>query len=419
MRIKLDPRKKQLVKTVSWIVLASFSVLYVLIHLLRGFSPKLVTGNTVLCEEKMYSVFDAYIMRNETVLYSEKDGYCDYLIDDGAYSKTEAELARVYNVKNAELESRIKEIDERIEILTYSACILNTVGIRDTRSNIGNYHHAIMRALGEGKLKDAVSRTPALLLDMYKLKHNTGGQSSALVEKSKEELSALISERASLIASLGEYESVVSSGVGNFFYGADGYESAYSCNGVREKTLSEFFEMFESDPISTQNAVGCYISDIVWYIALPTDMKTAVSYTAGKSYNVSFEYTSGHTFEMTLEKIVRDDTDKRAVMLFSCNKMPSDFDRTRFQKVRIESERYSGYRVPDKAIINRNGQTGVFILKDGKVAFRRIEVLYDNGLYSIVKAQAPLEENHDNSMISLNDTYIVSGKGLYEGKLID
>ena len=274
MRIKLDPRKKQLVKTVSWIVLASFSVLYVLIHLLRGFSPKLVTGNTVLCEEKMYSVFDAYIMRNETVLYSEKDGYCDYLIDDGAYSKTEAELARVYNVKNAELESRIKEIDERIEILTYSACILNTVGIRDTRNNIGNYHHAIMRALGEGKLKDAVSRTPALLLDMYKLKHNTGGQSSALVEKSKEELSALISERASLIASLGEYESVVSSGVGNFFYGADGYESAYSCNGIREKTLSEFFEMFESNPISTQNAVGCYISDIVWYIALPTDMKT-------------------------------------------------------------------------------------------------------------------------------------------------
>ena len=88
--------------------------------------------------------------------FDELVAHCDYLIDDGAYSKTEAELARVYNVKNAELESRIKEIDERIEILTYSACILNTVGIRDTRSNIGNYHHAIMRALGEGKLKDAV-----------------------------------------------------------------------------------------------------------------------------------------------------------------------------------------------------------------------------------------------------------------------
>lgn len=419
MKVKLDPRKKQLVKTVSWIALASFSVLYVLIHLLRGFSPKLVTGNTVLCEESMYSVFDAYIMRGETVICSENDGYCDYLIDDGAYSKTEAELARVYKTKNAELEARIKDIDERIEILTHSAQFLNTVGIRNTRNSINNHYLAIMRDLDAGNVSDAVSRAPELLLDMYKLKHNTGGQSSTLIEKSKEEIASLVSERASLIASFGEYESIVSSGVGNFFYGADGYENAYSCNGVMEKTLSEFFTMFESTPESTQNAVGCYISDIVWYMALPTDMKTAVTYTAGNTYSVSFDYTSGHTFDMTLERIVRDDTDTRAVLLFSCNKMPSDFDRTRFQKVRIQSERYSGYRVPDKAIIKKDGKTGVYVLKDGKVAFRKIEVLYDNGLYSIVKSQPPLEENHDNSMISLNDTYIVSGKGLYEGKLID
>ena len=419
MRIRLDPQKKRLVKTLSWIVLASFSLLYLLIHLLRGFSPKLVTGNTVLASEELYSVFDAYIMRNETVLYSSSSGYCDYLIDDGAYSKTEAELARVYNTENADVEKRIKEIDARIELLTQSAEILNTVGIRNTRNSIGDHRLKIMKNLAQGNVSDAISLTSPLLTDMYKLAHNTGGKASALVEASREEIGLLVSERASLIATLGSYESVVSSGVGNFFYGVDGYESAYSSAKIGDMGLFDFFEMFESAPQSAENAVGCYISDIVWYVALPTDMKVASTYTEGASYKISFDYTSGHEFDMLLERIVRDDADARAVMLFSCNKMPSDFDRIRFQKVRIRTESYSGYRVPNNAITKKGSQTGVYILSDGKVAWRNVEILYDNGLYSIVKAQPPLEENHDYSMISLNDTYIVSGKGLYEGKLID
>ena len=77
-------------------------------------------------------------------------------------------------------------------------------------------------------------------------------------------------------------------------------------------------------------------------------------------------------------------------------------------------ERIEGLRVPVSAVrTNENNQTGVYILKNNKVTFRRIEILDEKDGSCIVKEFSPDEEGYAE-MLHKYDSLIISGKGLKE-----
>ncbi len=405
--------------TLVWIALACILTFYVLYHLVKGFTPALSTDTAVRAIETVVRNYDAYIMRNETVLMSENGGYCDYLIDDGDYSKTAAELARVYESSNKEVVARIAEIDERIELL--HECARYAV-IKAEREKTADGYNGIITSLRDENIGDALGRADSVIESMYTLEINTG-MSSDIAKKIAEaeaEIETLTSEREMLCRSLGSYSSVISNGTGCFFHGADGYEEIYSSRNIGTVTLAELKETLKKEPKRIQGAIGTYMSDYTWYIAIPTTMSETVYFTEGNSYTVNFKYTSGITLNMELYRIVRDGNDTDAVMIFSSSTFPKGFDRSRIQSVEIEVASYRGNRISVKALAENNGNVGVWILSDGKISWRNVAVLYKNELYAIALDPTDMtEDGKTENSLSLNDTYVLSGKGLYEGKLIN
>jgi len=88
--------KKALTSGLIWTLIAVAFTGYILYHIISAAAPSMNTAVTVSASEKITLSFDAYIMRNETVLKPTNTGFCDYIVGDTDYSKDEAELARVY-----------------------------------------------------------------------------------------------------------------------------------------------------------------------------------------------------------------------------------------------------------------------------------------------------------------------------------
>ncbi len=417
---KNQAKKTKRVRMVPiFIALACVLTFYVIYHLVKGFTPALNTATATGATETVVRNYEAYIMRNETVLTSGNSGYCDYLIGDGDYSKTDAELARVYTSDREDVALRIAEIDERLAIL--QECARQAV-IKTERQKMIEGYNSILTSLRDGNISDARTNASTLLESMYTLEINTGLSSDIAksIADAESEIESLTAEREALCRSLGVYSSVISAGTGCFFHGTDGYEDIFSSREIADITLAGFKEMLQKEPKRADGAIGTYVSDYTWYLAIPTSMSETVNFTEGSVYTVNFKYTSGITLDMELYRIVRDGNETDAVMVFSSSTLPDGFDRTRIQSVEIEVASYTGNRIAAEALTENNGNIGVWILSDGKISWRNVDVLYKNELYVIALDPSDMtEDEKTENSLSLNDTYVLSGKGLYEGKLIN
>jgi len=436
--------KKALTSGLIWTLVAAIFTGYILYHIISGVAPAIDTAVTVSASERITLSFDAYIMRNETVLKPTNTGFCDYIVGDTDYSKDEAELARVYTSAEEDVVKRISEIDAEYALLSESAKLLSNVG--SVKADIDEAYRSITFELSKGNVRDVNAMLDGLLSDMYMREHNTSDKNGTVgdkLEASAAKLEALAAEREQLCLSLGSYESVKAEGTGNFFHGVDGYENAYSSADIENMTAADFEKMFDSKPEKDTGGIGTYMKDYTWYIAIPADESEITVFSAdadkdgvldneGRKYSVCFKYTSGVTLDMTFQNVVRDRSSSRAVLLFSSSTLPDGFDRSRCQAVDIELTEYSGYRISNKAISNIDGENCIWVLKGGKATRRRVEIIYQNDIYAIVKSQsalaAPYASDSDfdikraeleNTYPCLNDVYFLSDSGLYEGKLID
>ncbi len=425
MRKKLTESNKRVISTASWVLLVAFLTFYIVFQLNGDISPALVTSHATITSETVTRSFEGFILRDEVVLTAEGGGYCDYLVENGGYSGTEAELARVYPLGNAEIAARIAVIDERIALLEASSERLTTGGMGNLTFTLGEGYRDLLAALSVFDTSAALAAKQGMLEGLYALEQNTGSAAEidARLEAANTELEALRSERASLVAGLGEGSVVKSQGTGNFFHSYDGLEEAFSSVGIAERDYYALSDMLGSDPVDYGSegvrAIGTYQRTHEWFFAVPMEMNDSLLFTVGKSYRVSFTYTSGLTLDMRLERLVAEEDGRDAFLIFSCGSTPRGFDRTRVQTAEIELYTNSGYRVQKDAIRTENNVTGVYILAGGKVSWRRVEIISDNGLYCIVSPQSAEPSEHDPAFISLNDIYIISGSGLYEGKLIN
>ncbi len=425
MRKKLTEANRRVISTLAWVALVAFLTFYIIFQLSGDLSPALVTSHASSTSETVTRSFEGFILRDEVVLTVSNGGYCDYLVPHGGYSGTEAELARVYPSGNAETAARISELDRRIELIEAASERLSTGGMDSLTTSLGESYRDLLAALSTEDTSSALAAKSGLLEKLFTLEQNTGTATDidGRLEAAAAELEALRSERASLISGLGEGTPVVSEGTGNFFHDCDGLEEAYSSVGLSDLEYYDLKQVLASPPIDysdgSARAIGSYQRTHEWFFAVPMSMNDSLLFTVGRTYRVSFPYTSGVTLNMYLERLVAETDGRDAFLIFSCGSTPEGFDRTRRQTAEIELVTYSGYRVQKEALRTENNVTGVYILTGGKVSWRRVEVVYDNGLYCIVAPQSAEPSEHDPAFLSLNDIYILSGSGLYEGKLIN
>ena len=117
---------------------------------------------------------------------------------------------------------------------------------------------------------------------------------------------------------------------------------------------------------------------------------------------------------MILEDM-KDASDGSAVLLFSCNRMSEKLIACRQVEVSLVTGSVSGYRVPNDALTERDGVTGVYILDESTVRFRGVPVLERGVVFSGVAAGYPSWGEYKH-YLKKHDRLILDGKDLYDGK---
>jgi len=396
-------------------------IIYAAYHLLDRLTPGLDLVDAVPKTVTHTVTADAYIMRDEEPLYTSKtaSGSIAPAVRNGERVSIHGKIADIYANMSPEIEQRLSEIDEQIALLIKNRADNRSVqSASGLDSEIYEEVFTIREKCADGDYADALALKTNLLVSIRKKEILTGA-----VTDYQTQINKLESEKAALRMELGAcLEQIYSSSAGYYFSEYDGYGNVFSSDLVDTMTYDDFVSMTESDPEGGYGmSIGTMVHDYRWYIACPMSKKDAAQFSDMTRCNVLFTY-SGETLSMRPYRVIAKTHEDAAVVVFSCDKMPENFDYLRKQPVRITAAEYIGYEIPLEAVRVIDGYEGVYILDEVTIEFRRINPIYTTDSYVLCtgyseELNGSLEDS-PHAWISQNDIIIVSGRELYTGKVV-
>ncbi len=412
-------RLADLVVHIATIAVAAAALAYLGYHFFEGFSADIETEYATLVTDSDVVPLDAYIMRSESVIFaaSATSGHSvGYVFSDGTKVHGGQVVANIYTGDGSSDEA-IVDLDRRIDLLE-SSNLTDGMTSSDTYvidSKIQNYYYLIHQSTLLGNYSNLTKRRDELLTLINKRRILTG-----VTTGYSDRIESLTAERAMLSAGQDTIaESVEAPYAGYFYSTTDGYESTFSASKVESLTLAEFDKMLSSQPTRySDRTVGKMVSDFNWYIVCETTRDSLRYFTKGYSYYVNFPYNDDISIKMTLSNIVSEVGSDRVLLVLETERIPEDFSFRRMQPVELVRSSYTGYRVPISAARLVDGKQGVYIMIGNTIEFREIDILLEMDGYYIVAEQDPVNDPDYASKLGLYDQIVVSGKNLYDGKLI-
>ena len=412
-------RLADLVVHIATIAVAAAALAYLGYHFFEGFSADIETEYATIVTDSDVVPLDAYIMRSESVIFaaSPTSGHSvGYVFSDGTKVHGGQVVANIYTGDGSSDEA-IVDLDRRIDLLE-SSNLTDGMTSSDTYvidSKIQNYYYLIHQSTLLGNYSNLTKRRDELLTLINKRRILTG-----VTTGYSDRIESLTAERALLSAGQDTIaESVEAPYAGYFYSTTDGYESTFSASKVESLTLAEFDKMLSSQPTRySDRAVGKMVSDFDWYIVCETTRDSLRYFTKGYSYYVNFPYNDDISIKMTLSNVVSEVGSDRVLLVLEAERIPEDFSFRRMQPVEIVRSSYTGYRVPISAARLVDGKQGVYIMIGNTIEFREIDILLEMDGYYIVAEQDPVNDPDYASKLGLYDQIVVSGKNLYDGKLI-
>lgn len=412
-------RLADLVVHIATIAVAAAALAYLGYHFFEGFSADIETEYATLVTDSDVVPLDAYIMRSESVIFaaSATSGHSvGYVFSDGTKVHGGQVVANIYTGDGSSDEA-IVDLDRRIDLLE-SSNLTDGMTSSDTYvidSKIQNYYYLIHQSTLLGNYSNLTKRRDELLTLINKRRILTG-----VTTGYSDRIESLTAERALLSAGQDTIaESVEAPYAGYFYSTTDGYESTFSASKVESLTLAEFDKMLSSQPTRySDRAVGKMVSDFNWYIVCETTRDSLRYFTKGYSYYVNFPYNDDISIKMTLSNVVSEVGSDRVLLVLETERIPEDFSFRRMQPVELVMSSYTGYRVPISAARLVDGKQGVYIMIGNTIEFREIDILLEMDGYYIVAEQDPVNDTDYASKLGLYDQIVVSGKNLYDGKLI-
>ncbi len=401
-------------------LLSILLIWYIVYHLFSGFQNKIETTPAIIATKASSLTLDAYIVRDESVIYANHEGGVNYLFEDGERVGAGSVVANIYSGAGAEeVADKILSIDKKINILENSSVSENATKT-DTNvldGKINELLYIIRDKIEDGDVEYALYRKDELLTYLNKrqiITQNVSGYEDQIV--------TLQSERDSLSGQLINLEEKITVSKPGYFYSkADGYEDIFKVSDIQNMTIESYNNTINSDPadLSQSLTVGKIVNKLEWYILSEITTSDLKQFSEGSSYSVTFPYNADKKIQMKLEKIIRENDSEQAVLVFKTTALPDGFNFLRKQNIQIVQESYTGYKVPSNAVRVVDGKKGVFILSGNTAKFKEIEILIEQNGYYIVKEQPTyLEDENYHKKLGLYDMIIITGKELYDGKII-
>ena len=406
---------KALPGTVAIVVL--FAVVAVtFFHTTDGFTTIVDVEPASIVVEKDYMSFSAYTLKHEKVIKpNEYNGGIYYLANDAQRINPGDPLVRVYenDVDKNTLELS-RELDRCIALLEKSIGdgVFTLGESKEVKQNLSALYLDMMKASlnGDGSVITVQADNLLTLLNQIEMFSGDGEQLKKSLDNYRKEREKLKGQYS------GAYETINADEGGYFYRDVDGYESIFSSENIDELTYDSFLDMTQKEPLD-EAYVGKMLLDYRWYLVIPTVKGISDSFNVGEVYDISFPDSGNRTLKMALDNVIYDSTGARSLMVFICGIVDESFDFLREQQVNITHKNITGYRIPESAVCEIGGNTGVYILSDGMASFRKVVILYEGDGYYIVSSENGTQGDY-YKYLKLNDNIIVDCRNMYEGKVI-
>lgn len=403
-------------------ILAVSIVAYVFLQLMLNVSINLDKETATYANITDRAELEAFLFRDEFLIPSGAQGTNCFLAEDGEKVRYGEEIVVTYSDPNdVSIQKRISEIDKRIDILERSSLSTgaSTTDIELIDKAIDELVLSIIRQVDTDDFDKILREKEELLILM--------NRRQSLVESSSyaSELSALYRERDNLTLQLTGASVITESPKSGYFYSTvDGYENYFTPERLSNLTGEEFEHLSETQPDerSITSSSGKIVLSSTWYIAVAIDKRTAETFRDGSSYPITFQYSNNLELNMKLDRRINRTDKDITVLIFSTKQMPEGFDYSRRQTIELSTANHEGIRVSNSAIRIKDGQTGVYAIVGSKIVFKKTEVLYNYGSYSIcaIPVNPAYPTRHDiayssKTELSLHDSVVIDGDEIYDG----
>ncbi len=400
-------KKTKLIIAVSVILLA-------LLFVILGLAGKVETETVLSGTMENSSFHPAILIKNEYVITPETDGNIRTLVKEGELVSSGKNIATVYKKDvDEDIQKNLSQVSDKInqiiEAENGDGMFTNDRFKIDVQ--IADKVREMTYYLNIGDTESA-SKIKSQINAIYEKKINiSGGTDTAST------LNSLLKEQREYERRLsGSKEEIYSPRSGYFSVNIDSFEEVLTLKGANDLSVKEFDSVakkIEQKESQAQQAPSkCKIIDnFEWSVAVKTDKKRADDFSIGEEVFINFEGTEKEN-SATVRSISEEDNGECVIILDTTEYNP-DVINVRYINVNLIKNRYSGLKVSNKAIREVNGETGVYVLVDTIVRFKKVKVVYSDDTHSIVS-----ENNSLDNALLLYDEVILSGDNLYDGKSI-
>lgn len=366
------------------------------------------TAYAVRFESYDYETVSGLVVRDETVVTYDRT-VVNITRSEGEKVGKGQTLAVVYQSSDAETrQEELDKLESRLSLLSSAVSASGSVtAVSQLDERIISSILDVNSAVATRSLKDISDQSDRLKNLVFTREHSYSDTSEL-----QEEM-ADIQSRIDQLQALSQSETTAISAPVAGLYSAyvDGYESALTPELLDQATVSTLEEAQNAKTSSPAN-IGKLISGSRWYYL--TVMEADLAYSLGSSITVRLTQDSDYTFDMDVERIGPNESGRCAVVL-SCDRHMSELTMYRQLELDVIFESYTGLRVPKKAIkMDEDGGVFVYVMEGINIKQKYVDIISETGSFYVVT-----EDRSSTSNLWSGDEVVVSGRGLYDGKVID
>ncbi len=422
-RFLCDPKK--VIKSLAVLALSIGVLVYVYSQSIGVTQSDIVTETSVLVSLNDSIKAESFIFRDETVIGSGMEGSIVTVVSEGERVSKGQLLANVYtDEKGADLQDEISRIQRRIDILENSVVkggfVISDLDKIDR--DIKEIEAKLIYSASTGNLQEAIDDSSDFLVKLNKrdLIVNSDSDYSA-------ELQNLLQQKISVESQISSISNPIYASSSGYFYGAvDGYEEDFDISLAGTVTLDNFDDFADIPAKETKKGQVKIVNSFIWNLVCRIDSSELSNVKEGWHYYVTFPENRDARIDMELVKIDSETNSASAILIFRANKLPNNFDYKRFQRAEIVKNAIEGLSVPKKALRYVDGTEGVYVLVGDVVRYRQVKRIAEKDNYYVVELDKSNmlfedeEKENENKYksLSLYDNIIVSGKELFDGKIV-
>ena len=394
---KKEKRENLSLKAACYLCFAAL-VAWLVIYGIQAMDDPYRTVPVTRCSERRTEAMTGIVIREETVLYSVYQAV-HIEAEEGQRIAAQGIVAKAYSspdelMRSIRLDELTREADELTELLQASQ------NAQQTDAEIQSGVRTLRQAVRDRDFEDV-----GLQLQLL---HTRAFAAFSPVERIEERLIACRQEIGQLQEQGAEDAALIPAAVSGLFSSTvDGWETM-TYDEICRVDPDALQSLLQQERDTPSHALGKLVSGTRWYYAALMDSEEADRLRSKTSVQVLFGRYYGEKLTMKLEWISASSAGKRTVVL-SCDKSLGEMLTARKQEAELLLREVSGLRIPRRALhMDGDGNACVYVRTGLQAEQKQVRVLYDYGDYYMVESDE----------LRLGDAVIVSGKNLYDGKVV-